>query len=442
MTPLGPDTPYHLAPLTEGTPLSIEKLKAAWPGLSFADKISLIRILLGESGKDIGLLKWKRHRNSVRNLGLADANDFVRYFTALTINEEDEGEEAVPLRQRVLHDSSSLVHSALDQWTPSFFSPSETPKHYEEFWALPVPRRLTLTNDMDDSEIANRLRYAVNELLPKDCVTTADLEDVVHEYVEGRRRNSTRIKRFDELWHLVPDLPIKLSLLVVHTLPRLSDVSQALLDRFNDDQLQVLLARDDIRLPELRRKLYRSAQKEGLLHASVSSSQYVIQEEEISEIFASGKAVAAQAVALTQSAKGATLVQKQALRWIIAKCDLDPAWVQFMAEKHLRARSEKLTAKSLENEVLQMRLFELARVLTIAAADGLDSVRSQYSGDSDHLEARAKEYLSLVVDGNPWETYLKLRLGIRDANALRKVLPSADDERYLDTKQLPADLRA
>jgi hypothetical protein len=178
-----------------------------------------------------------------------------------------------------------------------------------------------------------------------------------------------------------------------------------------------------------------------LLHASVSSSQYAIQDEEISEIFASGKAVAAQAVALTQSARGTTLVQKQALRWFIDKYDLDPVWVQIMAEKHLGARSEKLTAKSLESEVLQMRLFELARVLTLTATDGLDSIHGQYSGDWDHLEAAAKEYSSLVIESNPWETYLKLRLKIRDVSALRRVLPSAKDERYLDKKQLPADLR-
>jgi len=442
MTTPRPEAPYHLTPLMEGTPLSIEKLKAAWPGLSFADKISLIRILLGDSAEDIGLVKWKRHRNSIRSLGLADTNDFVRYFTALTIDEE-KSEEAALLRQLVVDDSSPLVNAALDRWTPrltpSLSSASETPEHYEEFWALPVTRRLTVTNDMNDSEIANRIRYAVNELFPNGRLTMADLEDVMHEYVEGRLLDSAKIKRFDELWNLVPELPIELSALVVHILPSpLHIVLQELVGRFNDRQLQVLFARDDIELLELRRKLYRTAQEQGLLHAAVSSSHYKIQEDEISEIFANGRAMAARAIALTQSAKGATLVQKQALRWFIATYDLDTAWVLFKAEKHLRTRSEKLKPKSLEDEVLQMRLFELARILTLASAGGLNSIRNDYSGDWDHLTAHYKEYVSSVVNGNPWETYLKLCLTIRDVNVLREVLPAAEDERYLDKKQLPA----
>jgi hypothetical protein len=101
---------------------------------------------------------------------------------------------------------------------------------------LPVSRRLTLTSDMDDSEIANRIRYAVDELLPKDGVKMADLEDVVHEYVDGPRHHTSRYKRFGDLWRLVPGVPIEFSLLLINKLPcQLNDITQALLDGFNDD---------------------------------------------------------------------------------------------------------------------------------------------------------------------------------------------------------------
>jgi hypothetical protein len=149
-----------------------------------------------------------------------------------------------------------------------------------------------------------------------------------------------------------------------------------------------------------------------------------------------------RAVALAQTAKGATLVQKQALRWFVDRFKLDNVWVQYGAEQHLTARCATLSGEALENEVLQMRLFELARLLTVISADGLEAVRSQYSGDWDYLQKRVREYMKLIVEGNPWETYLRLRQQTRDLNALRGVLPSPDDERHLDSTKLPPDLQA
>jgi len=445
MTTARPDTPYHLLPLTQGTPLSLEKLKAAWPGLSLADKVILLNILLGELGnrEGSGVLKWKRHRNFVKTLGLGDENEYIRHLTALRVSSDDKDEESIALYERVIKDPSSLVVSTQDHWSLSaFMFPSKQEDGIARFWRVSGPRRLAIAAELLDSHLAACLKYGATELLPKSTITSGDLEDLVHEYLGNR--SSNKIRHVEELWRIVPDLPLTLSLVMVDSLPPFlrKEIPRDLLARFTDDHLQVLLAREDINLLDLRRNVFQSASTRGLMHAAVSSPNFAILDSDISELFTDPENAADRAVALAQSAKGATLVQKQALRWFVDRFKLGNMWVQYYAEQHLTARCATLSGKALESEVLQMRLFEFARVLTVISADGLEAVRSQYSGDWDYLQKRAHEYMKLIVEGNPWETYLRLRQQTRDLNALRGVLPSADDERHLDPKKLPPDLQA
>jgi hypothetical protein len=378
----------------------------------------------------------------VRTIALEDANDYVRYFAALSVSSDDKDEESVAVYQRVIKDPSSLVRSSQDHWSFSaFVFRDESQDGAKRFWHVAAPRRLAVASAMLGSHLAGCLKFAADELLPTGAVTTCELEDVVHEFLGGR--SSNRKKDVKDVWQIVPSLPKGISLVLVDSLPPLPriEVPQDLLDRFNDDHIHVLLAREDIQLFELRRKVFRSASKPGLMHAAVSSAGLAILDSDISELFADPATAADRAVALTQSAKGATLAQKQALRWFVEQHRLDPAWVQYQAERHLAARSESLSDKQLEDEVLQMRLFELARVMNVISDDGLASGRDQYRGDLGYLEKHLSEYLKLVVAGNPWETYLKLRQSARDLDSLRGVLPSADDERYLDWKRLPPDLQ-
>ena len=201
----------------------------------------------------------------------------------------------------------------------------------------------------------------------------------------------------------------------------------------------MFLAREDIHLWDLRRSVFRSSSKAGLLHAAVSNTNFAIFDSDISEVFADPANAKDRAIALTQSAKGATLVQKQTLRWFIKQHDLDKGWVLHRSEEHLRARFDKLTGKPLEDEVLQMRLFEYARGLTIASQEGAEAVRDWYRGDLEYLQKWLKDKSKFVVAGNPWETYLHLREAIRDLRALRHLLPVPNDEWLVDTKKLSPD---
>jgi len=445
MTIPRPEIPYHLIPLTEGTPLSLEKVKAAWPGLVFCDKICLLSVLLGEPDAKTngGVLKWKRHRNFLRTIAFADENDYIRYFAALSVSSEDKDEGSVSVYQQVIKDPSSLVLSSQDHWSLSaFMLPSKSRQGIELFWRVAAPRRLAVAAELLGSDLSTCLKFAVDDLLPKGTVTLGELEDVVHEFIGSP--SSNRKKDVSDLWQIAPYLPLSLSLVLVDSLPPVLrvEVPQDVLNRFNDDHIQVLLAREDIQLFELRRKVFQSASKSGLMHAAVSNARFAILDSDISELFADPVGTRDRAVALTQSARGATLAQKQALRWFIEQHNLDPAWVQYQAERHLTARSQTLSGKSLEDEVLQMRLFEFARVLNVIAEEDLAAVRDRYSGDLDYLRKQIKGYSKLVVAGNPWATYLNLRQSIPDVNSLRRVLPSADDERYLDRQQLPPDLRS
>ena len=219
MTTARPDTPYHLLPLTQGTPLSLEKLKAAWPGLSLADKVILLNILLGELGnrEDPGVLKWKRHRNFVKTLGLGDENEYIRHLTALSVSSDDKDEESIALYERVIKDPSGLVVSTQDHWSLSaFMFPSKQEDGIARFWRVSVPRRLAVAAELLDSALAACLKYGATELLPKSTITSGDLEDLVHEYLGIR--NSNKIKHVKELWRIVPDLPLTLSLVMVDSL--------------------------------------------------------------------------------------------------------------------------------------------------------------------------------------------------------------------------------
>jgi hypothetical protein len=444
MTAPRPETPYHLLPLTEGTPLSLEKIKSAWPDLQFQDKVHLLTVLLGEpsSREDRGLLKWKRHRSCLISIALADANDYVRYFAALHVSSDNKDEESVAVRQQVVKDPSGLVNSTQDHWSVSaFIWPAKPGEGVDKFWCVSIPRRLAVAAHLIDSDLAECFSYAVKELLPAGKVTSGELEDIFFEFLGSCKSNPRKV--VENLWDLVPELPrdLQFTLILINSLPPLcgEEVPQKLLDQFDDNQMHVLLDREDIQLLDLRRKVFRSASKQGLIHAAVSNATFSILDSDISELFADPASASDKAVALAQSAKGATLVQKQALRSFVKQHNLDGYWISNKSEGHLKLRSQGLTGKALENEVLQMRLFEYALALTMASHQGIQVVADSYRGDLGYLQKHLKDHIKLIAAGNPWETYLNLRSSIRDLNAIRTVLPQPDDEWLLERKNLPDD---
>ena len=55
------------------------------------------------------------------SVALADTNDYIRYFAALSATNNDKDEESAAVYKQVVSDPSGLVNSTQDHWSVSAF---------------------------------------------------------------------------------------------------------------------------------------------------------------------------------------------------------------------------------------------------------------------------------------------------------------------------------
>jgi hypothetical protein len=454
--------PQFLEPFLDGTPLAIERIRQAWPELAMSDRAYLLSVLLADRRNDTRALEWVRHRDALIDLALEDENGYIRYLAAKHVPKpgKDADDSAQARRRKVITDSVALVQSAHDELpyiTLSIFGHTPT-----WFWKHTQTERLALANGLDNGEfMADILRYAAKELLPKETVTVDEMVDVLlqflgtdfaHDFAQSskRARGSREpddmywlSKNVKALWKVIPALPPLLSYTLLDCLPEPphSPIPTEVIEALDEGQLGHLLTRDEITLKELRRKIYEECANNALCRSAVSSQHFELLDSDITalalatESEQSSKRVE-KIIVLAESCGGATLVQMEAIGdFFIAQRDkkadddyevsptrrdwdgfgpvpaVNPTWD---AAKEAQAnRTKKLSPERLETEVLEMRLYELAKTLNMRADQGIDRNAGRItSGDFTRLPDRLKAHLQLVTPHDPWSTYLKLRSAV------------------------------
>jgi len=422
----------------------MERLKEAWPGLTISDRAFLLIVLLADSSKEKMALRWSHHRRQLMDLALADTDPYVRYLAARDVRAPfrfrgaDESPDYVADKARfekVRSDSSMLVlFSGEDGGLPE-------PADPELFWSRPHVDRLILVNGVKESgeTIAGLLRYAAKEMLPSGRLPLEEMLDVLLQYVGGKTI-AERVADTEEyasrhydgwadysvgksvkaLWEVIPDIPLPLSYVLIDCLPGQagleSGIPPQVVESLNERQLERLLWRDDIALKDLRRKLYKESTSDSLRRAAVTSQRFELSDSDISELVydpeeseESGKKKVDELALLAENCKGATLVQLQAICGLIsdAPSNFHAGLGKYDAigsgEMWQTWRAKQLSSSSLEYEVLDMRLYTLAKHVAPIKADSTQI----------ELPEKLKKYQDLVVAHNPWQTYLNLKKVVR-----------------------------
>jgi len=444
--------PKHLEPLLDGTPLAIERIRLAWPALPFADRVYLLTVLLGKTSEERKALPYVHHRNQLIDLALDDENPYLRYLAANQVSEpfewdEQEGKTPAYLEEmerfeKVESDSVELVRFAHEVETDKWLSRElDDP---ESFWKRTQIERLALVNGVKQhgEEVAKLLRYASKELLPENAISLQDVHDVLLQYF-GWKTIAERVSEAEDhanffadgwtaysagesvkaLWEVIPDIPEELSGVLLDHLPERAGLQLGIpaeaLDSLNERQLAHLLWRNDLGIEKVRRKIYKESASDDLRSAALASASFELLDADISELVydceeteASGRKKVTDLARLASMARGASLVQMEAICELLK---LSPPRFQktsgiyddvAFGKMTQTQRVKGLSPSQVRREAFDLRLFKFATKLA--------PLWLQKSPTD--LPSKLQSHSDLVVFRNPWETYLNLAKIVRVDN--------------------------
>ena len=428
----------------DGTPLALERIRSAWPGLVLTDRIYLLSVLLADLNAHPNALIWKRQRGALVDLALEDENAYIRYLAAQHIPTSDrrDSPEVLARIEKVDSDVSQLVRSARQEAgliPPPFkvilpkegFLAAIFSDKYDAalFWTLhPIYRLAVATFTSWEFSIADPLRYAAKELLPNGKVTAYEMADVLlqflgADYVQRFAKKEPRANRspyhFDkeveELWNLIPDIPREVSGILLECLPggdKHSPIPPGIVESLDDQNLANLLWRDNVEFKELRRKIYVESDNKQLRCAAIASAKFELLDSDISSITSddhereeSRAKKVEELLIIAKYCRGASLVQMEAVYLYL---DLWKSYYfrsendALQTERAKRLWNNGIEHSTLQREVLQLRVFELAKFLSPMKKDEKPC----------QLPKSLKQYQKLIVPTNPWQTYLNLWLAV------------------------------
>lgn len=432
-------SPKHLEPLLDGTPLAIERITQAWPGLTTSDRVYLLSVLLADTSTERKTIRWSHHRKRLVDLALGDDNAYVRYLAAKDVSAPFKSKDAGYLEdkarfEKVQSDTAPLVRFASEEEGWKVLTRELDDPH--SFWSRPQIERLALVNGVEESgeTIAQLLRYATKNLLPTKAVSLDEMLDVLLQYLGGKTiaervaASEDYAHRFYDgfaeysagesvkaLWVVIPEIPKALSYVLIECLPEeagfQSNIPLSVLESFDDHQLERLLWRNDVTLKDLRRKLYKESKNDSLRQAALTSLHLVLSDSDISELVydphgpvETGKKKLKELVMLAENCRGATLVQMQAICDLINDAPTDfhsgfGNWSAVDAGRMLQTeRAKQLAPHVLEREVFAMRLFALAKDVAPIKVDDTQGA----------LPDKLFQHKNLIVQQNPWQTYINL----------------------------------
>jgi len=196
-----------------------------------------------------------------------------------------------------------LLESQYAQFNPLLNNP-------DEFFNLPQEARLALVRRMvgGGNKVAALISHAVDHQLKKGIVSEIELFEILSDYMNKAEfknhykddienpssdgwKEYDKGRDIDSLWRLVPQLPEVLSHILIENLPPGAGMSPGIpddvLQGVSDRQLTTLLYRQDIELPEFRKRIFFEADKERseVKYAAISH-HFDFQYRELAEILA------------------------------------------------------------------------------------------------------------------------------------------------------------
>jgi len=420
--------PGYLQELLQPTPSGTAKLIAAWDGLTPETQMALLAALKRYRGS-----AYLDHR--VIEKILTSENTFVRYLVARNTYLSDHDQHEKDLKAQIDNDPEPLVRYAHLE-TDILFSAEADPK---KFFALPHEARLATVRRLAGSgeEIAELIAYAVKHQLKDGRVSETELYEILSDYLYkpefkqryfedqvgydgyARFRSDEDIKA---LWKLVLNVPEELSYVLIKYLPEsdVFDIPRRVLNGMSKRQLRWLFYRSDIGLEKFRKKKFFEAtngndkeddeetedvSRENLRDAAISNN-FDITNQEFSEILSKPtKYRIRELEALANYAKDLRLCVYNAARDVL-DTPIDPenniltAGLGIFerdgtAERVLKRKMEQLEGWEREEQLLELKLYQLA----VRAVPWKKDEKGY--PPSDELTFLEK----VIVEGDTWATF-------------------------------------
>ena len=322
------ELPEYLKELVKPTANGIEKLLAAWDGLTSETQVRLLDEIVhrnlnnAEPNKD-------SHLNKVFLKALDNKNAYVRFLAARNLYcHENCSDEQNKINERIDNDPVNLVkYSKFDGGSSSFGNEVNDPE--SNLFELPFEARLATVGNVaiNGKAFAEAIIMATTEDLFNNNNAELELNQVLWEYIENpffikRYNKKRREKEFrdphywydndrdeysrftDELeylWSVIPKLPESSGLILINNLPSRTPTSVAsepykeIVSELTNRQLSSLLWRKDIWLNDFRKEIFwreeiksKEEHNQGFsprLWTEAVSSHFRLTDEEFSEIF-------------------------------------------------------------------------------------------------------------------------------------------------------------
>jgi hypothetical protein len=276
--------PDYLSDLLQPTPSGVAKLIAAWDGLSGESQIQILKLQNNLAPNYL----WQK----VLIKALDSAVPYIRYLAVKRLDlSPDENAEKTALKKRIEEDPDVLVRfSGLEDSNTLFDYYSRGNMSW--FFELPHEARLACVRSLatDGEMVAKLISHAVDNQLKTGAVTKEELCEIISDYVVKPRFKEyydrpdemsyygvhTKQEDLESLWELVLKLPESASRILIEHLPESAELFTSIpanvLEGLNDGQLERLFFRADIKLKELRKKIFWEADgsRKYLREAAVS----------------------------------------------------------------------------------------------------------------------------------------------------------------------------
>lgn len=420
--------PAYLEDLCRPTPGGVAKLLAAWPGLSVESQV-LVLLQMERSHHPVYM------RERVLREAMMSANAYVRYLASSGYS-RSAGADNPFLLDRTGQDADPLVrycpleryHWLRDRDPGSFF-------------ALPHEARLACVRNLtgDGAVVAALISHAVENLLPQGAISELEIFELVLDYLHKphfmesyqEMRWQLRFDGFGDyleehdltaLWELVPKVPPSVAAALLGHLPEPEDGDiGGIVMQVDPRLLPQLLCRQDFQARELRKRLFfESAAGIHSPRSAAAMSNFDFTHTEFAKIVQLSPADQATTIRDLILAKHLSLVYYVALSDLIRVHPDSSLYSDIgFLEASLSRRLAELTGDALATQVLELRIYRLAR---LAAPWKKEESGWPPRGELAHLNSR-------TIPDDTWGTFVayfdewRNKAGAKD---LERHLPQID----------------
>ncbi len=437
------DLPEHLKELIQPTPSGVDKLLAAWDGLSVETQLLILSII---NTKDYLLSAADDSApDKIRIKALDSVNDFVRYTAAKEMFfPRGCTDEEKAIEQKIKNDPSDLVKYALDRDTLGILTDSRL-DDAKEFFSLPHKQRLALVRNLtgygSGEVVSNLIKYAIKNNISEVEVSEILQDFLIHPKPPFRKLDDSDLHSIFELVALIPvshkargPFILSLSKFNIGRHGRFN-----YLDDLDDYELAFLLTQKTFDAEDDRKKLFWSGNfldegkkekrlAERLLNNSVIYN-FSITDSELSEIFLKPRGERFYFLKCLSQAQELELYQDLAIYYHV----LHRLNTSALYEK-IKEKLEKLEDNDYgyKRSIKAFRFVEMAWIAkrwTCAEDSKIYGIESRF---------RQNLYDNIVPD-NVWETYISWKSNRVSCGKLPYVYDfEADvdvDDEYLDDSE-------